>query len=289
MSGSSAPGPAPLYPDAFFLYAETYLPHDAARSDTLNALKRCAEGTARETPDVVTYFFRPSPLTEMIGRRTHPQCVALESTELYLTPAGFREHLTTPEFREGLRAMYRGTRRLGARIFWIGATPASDMMHNIFRSDPQARPIAAVVASLFNPGVAASAPAEDAVLVSMAAEVASGDGARAIDTVRALHRTLTASSFVAFFHPLAPEMMRIFFVAPLTARQPPTRLGEDLAALGAPDSGMTQVRGVVSGARARQDLAAAVAAAPGVWTLTGPQCAGHVLHPAFAAQLQRGA
>ncbi|MBY0520530.1 MAG: hypothetical protein K2P79_08910, partial [Sphingomonas sp.] len=136
--------------EAFFLYAETYLPNEQTRDETLAALQLCADGTARATPSVATYVFRPSALPAIIGERHYPGSIALESTELYLTNGGFRDHLATDEFRTGLRAMYKGTRRLGARLFWIGARPASDMLHNIFRSDPEARPIATVREKIFD-------------------------------------------------------------------------------------------------------------------------------------------
>jgi hypothetical protein len=153
------------------------------------------------------------------------------------------------------------------------------MLHNIFRSDPEARPIAPVAAELFNPDIAASAAAGDAIMVSLAAEVARGDGARAIDAAVALQRGVACSSYVAFFHPLAPQTLRIFFVAPVTPSQTAHGIADKLAALSAPDSGVTAVRGHAAGASARADLQSAFAAAPGAWTLVGSERAGHILHP----------
>lgn len=207
-------------PEAFFLYAETYLPDASSGHATLAALASCAAGTERTTPSVATYVFRPSALSSHVGEERFPGAFALESTELYLTHRGFRDHLQTEEFRTGLRTMYKQVTRLGARIFWIGARPPSDMLHNIFRSDPLARPAAAVVEKLFDETVYRSAPHQDHAIFSLLVTTASASGAKAIDTIETLAASLRTVSLVAFFHPLALDVLRLFFVAPIDDAQP---------------------------------------------------------------------
>jgi hypothetical protein len=206
--------------EAFFLYAETYLPDALNGHATLAALASCATGTERATPSVATYVFRPSALSAHVGKERFPGAFALESTELYLTHRAFRDHLETEEFRTGLRAMYKQVARLGARIFWIGARPPSDMLHNIFRSDPLARPAATVVERLFDEAVYRSAPHRNHAIFSLLVTTASGSGAKAVDMIETLAASLRTVSLVAFFHPLALDMLRLFFVAPIDDAQP---------------------------------------------------------------------
>ncbi len=201
----------------FFLYAETYLPNEQCRDETLEALASCADGTIGATPGVGTYVFRPSLNAEIIGQRLHPGCVCLESTELYLTHAGFRDHLETPEFRSGLRAMYKGTTRLGARLFWCGEQPPSDMLHNIFRSDPEARPLAPLALTVFDREVYDQTENHDTAIVSLSVPIEQGAGARAIDAVQALRADVRHISLFAFFHPLDTDLLRLTVVLPLAA------------------------------------------------------------------------
>jgi hypothetical protein len=267
--------------EAFVLYAETYLPDAASQTATLDALALCAEGTARATPSVAVYAFRRSPLAQLIGDDLFPGSLALESTEIYLTRQGFRGHIETPEFRSGLRAMYKGTRRLGARIFWIGVRPESDMLHNIIRSDPEARPIAPVRASLFDAEVHAAARARDVAILSIGVTVEPGGGARAIDAVDAVADALRTISFVAFFHPLRPALLRLTIVLPIDADQPAGTVAGALAPL--VDVGALLGHGQVSQGRAplAADLAAALAST-GTWTVVSEGYAGYPLHPAVS-------
>lgn len=281
---AAADAPEASFPEAFFLYAETFLPDAAARDDTLRALEQCATGTWRETPGVATYVFRPSGPAEVIGQRLHPGSLALESTELYLTHDSFRRHLTTEEFRSGLRAMYKGTRRLGARIFWIGARPPADIVHKIFRSDPEARPIAPIALRLFDPAVFERAAHEDVVVASLLCPVAGGGGAAAIDAVDALAADLRTISLAAFFHPLAPGLLRLFMVLPVDAGQPAPRMASALRALAEAAGPQTRASGVCLTHRSRADLAGALRAAldeaqPG-WDVRCGGYSGYAIHPA---------
>jgi len=272
----------PGSPEAFFIYAETHLPDEQARTTTLEALQSCADSTARVTPSVATYVFRRSALSEALGRKRFPGCVSLESTELYLTNAGFRDHILTDEFRSALRKMYKEAKRLETRLFWIGATPPSDMLHNIFKSDPQARPIATVHSTLFNADVYARTRNEDAIILSLLCPVERGQGARALDHVRAA-AALDTISFVAFFHPLAPDLLRIFLVAPVTARQPASRFAEAFEPF-AEVIGARRGIGACQTHRSRPDLAAelrqALHSATADWDVTHEHYSGYVSHPA---------
>ncbi|MBY0305534.1 MAG: hypothetical protein K2W86_10360 [Sphingomonas sp.] len=272
--------------EAFFLYAETYLPSEVTRAETLAALQLCADGTSRATPSVATYVFRPSALSAVIGERLHPGSVALESTELYLTNQGFRDHLATDEFRTGLRAMYKGTRRLGARLFWIGARPASDILHNIFRSDPDARPIATVREKLFDADVHAASDNRDVAMVSVLCPVETGKGAVAIDLVDAIAAQLTVISFAAFFHPLAPDLLRLFMVLPINDAQPARMIAEGLAPLGDLVVAPGRMLGTCQTHRDRADLAgtlaAALAATNADWQVMLDGYSGYVSHPLVA-------
>lgn len=274
--------------EAFFLYAETYLPNEVTREETLAALQLCADGTARATPSVATYVFRPSALTEVIGERVYPGSVALESTELYLTNQGFRDHLTTDEFRTGLRAMYKGTRRLGARLFWIGARPASDMLHNIFRSDPKARPIATVREKLFDADVHAASDNRDVVIVSVLCPVESGKGAVAIDLVDAIAAQLTVISFAAFFHPLAPDLLRLFMIAPVNHAQPTRMIAESLAPLADLVAAPGRMLGTCQTHRDRAELAAELTAVLATtsadWHIMSAGYSGYISHPSVATE-----
>lgn len=279
---------AKISAEAFFLYAETYLPSLQTRDETLAALQMCADGTGRVTPSVATYVFRPSALSAVIGDRLHPGSVALESTELYLTNAGFRDHLTTDEFRTGLRAMYKGTRRLGARLFWIGARPASDMLHNIFRSDPDARPIAPVRAKLFDAGVYAASDNRDVIILSMLCPVETGKGAVAIDLVDAIADRLTTISFVGFFHPLAPNLLRVFFVAPVSSTQAASDIADAVAPLASVAAPGARVLGTCQTHRDRGDLAAdlsvALAATDVDWQVLSAGYSGYASHPSVTTE-----
>jgi len=272
--------------EAFFLYAETYLPSEVTREETLAALQLCADGTARATPSVATYVFRPSALTAVVGERVYPGSVALESTELYLTNQGFRDHLTTEEFRTGLRAMYKGTRRLGARLFWIGARPASDMLHNIFRSDPEARPIATVREKIFDADVYGQTSNADVVIVSLLCPVEPGKGAVAIDLVDAMAAQLTTISFAAFFHPLAPDLMRVFFVAPVNDGQTAAQIAERVAPLAGIVAPSSRMLGTCQTHRDRADLAAALSAAfqatDADWQVMSGGYSGYISHPSIS-------
>lgn len=277
---------AKIAEEAFFLYAETYLPGEEARDATLTALQSCADGTSRATPSVATYVFRPSLHAQRIGEKLHPGSVALESTELYLTHQGFRDHLATDEFRAGLRAMYKGTRRLGARLFWIGPRPASDMMHNIYRSDPFARPVMPVREQLFDANAYAVARDEDVAIFSLARVVAAGEGASVIDAIDKIADSLETISFVAFFHPLAPELLRIFLVAAVDNRQPGPRFGEAFAALCAADDDET-LKGAIQVYCGRADLAQAlrdVFPDRQNWTISSGGYSGYISHPAVMTE-----
>lgn len=271
--------------EAFFLYAETYLPSEEARDATLAALQSCADGTVRSTPSVATYVFRPSPNAERIGQKLYPGSVALESTELYLTHQGFRDHLNTDEFRAGLRAMYKGTRRLGARLFWIGPRPASDMMHNIYRSDPFARPVMPIRERLFDANAYTHARHEDVAIFSLTRFVAESEGADLMDSIDKIAESLETISFVAFFHPLAPELLRLFLVAAVNEVQTPRLFANAFALLAATDdpdalTGMVQVH------RDRPDLAEAlkqVLLDSKRWKITSDAYSGYISHPAVAA------
>ncbi|MBX9730430.1 MAG: hypothetical protein K2X59_03810 [Sphingomonas sp.] len=274
--------------EAFFLYAETYLPNEVTREETLTALQLCADGTSRATPSVATYVFRPSALSAVIGERVYPGSVALESTELYLTNQGFRDHLTTDEFRTGLRAMYKGTRRLGARLFWIGARPASDMLHNIFRSDPEARPIATVREKLFDADVHAASDTRDVTILSILCPVESGKGAVAIDLVDAIAAQVTTISFVAFFHPLAPDLLRLFMIAPVNHAQPTRMIAESLAPLADLVAAPGRMLGTCQTHRDRADLAAELTAVLATtsadWHIMSAGYSGYISHPSVATE-----
>lgn len=240
--------------EAFFLYAETYLPHEEAREATLQALQSCADGTDRATPSVATYVFRPSAHAARIGERLHPGSISLESTELYLTHQGFRDHLATDEFRAGLRAMYKGTRRLGARLFWIGPRPASDMMHNIYRSDPLARPVLPVRELVFDSLAYGRARNQDVAIFSLTRVVQSGAGADVMDIVDAIAESLKPISLVAFFHPLAPELLRMIVVSAVDQHQPAEVYREAFAKLNPPED-EEPLAGMIHVHRERADLA----------------------------------
>lgn len=209
--------PEVIATEAFFLYAETYLPDETCCADTLLALESCAEGTFRETPGVGTYVFRRSANVALIGEMLFPGSVSLESNELYLTHAAFRDHLVTPEFRAGLRQMYKGTRRLGARLFWCGNQPPSDMLHNIFKSDPMARPLAPIALTLFNDRVYANSDNRDVAIMSVAIPLASGSGARIADAVDQFAKSVRHISLLGFFHPLDLNLLRLTAIMPLGA------------------------------------------------------------------------
>jgi hypothetical protein len=274
--------PALIARSGFYLYAETFLPDEAARAANLDALQMCADGTASVTPSVSTYVFRPSPLAQLTGDRLHPGCRAIESTELYLTPQGFRGHIETDLFRQGLRKMYREIDRLGARIFWIGARPEPDMLRNIYRSDPEARPVMPVREQLFDAQVHAGCRVEDAVIFSLGMILAPGQGAAAIEAIDALADGMRAISLVAFFHPLDPGLLRLFWLAPVDAAQPPARIAALVAPLAATCErliGHAQVH------RDRPDLAAALETALagcGEWQAASSGYSGYPLHPAVS-------
>jgi hypothetical protein len=275
--------------EAFFLYAETYLPSEEAREATLTALQSCADGTSRATPSVATYVFRPSPHAERIGARLYPGSVAVESTELYLTHKGFRDHLATEEFRSGLRAMYKGTRRLGARLFWIGARPASDMMHNIYRSDPLARPVMPVRERLFDAGAYMNARHEDVAICSLSRVVAPGEGVSVMDAVDRISQSLETISFVAFFHPLAPELLRLFLIAAVDGPQTPALFGEAFAHLTAADDN-EPLAGMIQVHRDRADLAQALRHAfpdERNWAIQSGGYSGYISHPVVATEQER--
>ncbi|MEM8987408.1 MAG: hypothetical protein AAGC95_11870 [Pseudomonadota bacterium] len=269
--------------EAFFLYAETYLPDEKSRGETLEALQLCANGTSRFAPSVATYVFRPSRLASTLGEGVYPGSVSIESTELYLTHQGFRDHLETDEFRTGLRAMYKSTRRLGARLFWIGAKPPSDMMHNIFRSDPEARPVSAVQHELFDETVYKTAANEDVIIVSLLCPVAKGRGADAIDFVDAMKERLRSISFVAFFHPLAQDLLRVFFVAPIDRRQSAAKIAECVKPLSTVSDGAGPMLGLCQVHRSRGDLAAVIRETfEGLnvdWDIMYKDYSGYVSHP----------
>jgi hypothetical protein len=273
---------AKIEADAFFLYAETFLPDPATRDATLAALQTCADGTRAATPSVATYVFRPSPLAQLTGDRLYPGCFALESTELYLTESGFREHLTTEAFRLGLRTMYREVARLGARIFWIGARPSADILRNIFKSDANARPVMPLLQRLFDAEVHASSRPEDVAIFSLGMQLGPGQCPAAIEAVDHLAGGMRAISIVAFFHPLMPELLRLFWVAPVDAAQSAERIAAQLAPLasaGAVVIGHAQVH------RDRRDIATALEAALagcGQWSVSTAGYSGYPLHPAVA-------
>jgi hypothetical protein len=267
----------------FFLYAETHLPHEQARTHTLAALQLCADGTAAATPSVATYVFRPSAAAALIGQRRHEGALSLESTELYLTDAGFRDHILTDNFRAGLRMMYKEVQRLGARLFWVGATPPSDMLHNIYRSDPEARPVATVVEKIFDEAVYNRANTEDVIIASVLCPVERGRGALAIDRVIEAEAALDTISFVAFFHPLAQEMLRFFFIAPLAGAQTPRRIAEVIAPF-AEIAAPNRLIGSCQTHRQRPDLALqlreALARDGFDWDVSHEGYSGYILHPA---------
>jgi hypothetical protein len=273
--------------EAFFLYAETYLPDATTRAETLSALAQCAAGTARATPQVATYVFRPSQLAGVIAQSLYPGSLALESTELYLTHEAFRHHLTTDEFRAGLRAMYKGTRRLGARIFWIGPRPPADIVNNIFRSDPQARPIAPIVSRIFNATAFVRASNEDLAIVSVLCPVASGRGAAAIEAVDIIDASLESISMVAFFHPLATDLLRIFLILPIDGKQPAQLVAQALQLLSPVTDPDRRMMGLCQTHRTRVDLAAQLReslADPAIdWEIRCDGYAGHVSHPGALA------
>lgn len=268
---------------SFFLYAETYLPDEKAQTETLAALQLCADGTGRETPGVATYVFRPSKLAGVTGEMRHPGSFALESTELYLTHQSFRDHLTTAEFRTGLRTMYKGTKRLGARLFWIGARPASDMLHNIFRSDPEARPIATISEKLFDEAVHRRTRNEDVAIVSVLCPLVKGSGAVAIDAVEAVAGTLDSISLVAFFHPLASEILRMFLVIPISNEQSTAKVAEVLKPLTVIVDPTRRMLVNCQTHRSREDLAAelrtSLAGSDVDFEVTCGAYSGYVSHP----------
>lgn len=272
--------------EAFFLYAETYLPHEDARAATLAALQSCADGTGRATPSVATYVFRPSAHAARIGEQVYPGSVALESTELYLTHKGFRDHLATDEFGAGLRAMYKGTRRLGARLFWIGPRPASDMMHNIFRSDPSARPVLPVRECIFDAAAYGRVRNEDVAIFSLTRVVEAGAGAEVMDAIDAIAASLRPISLVAFFHPLAPELLRLIVISAVDQDQPAELYRDAFARLnpaaeGEPLAGMIHVH------RQRDDLAQALRQTfpdEQHWDIRSSGYSGYVSHPAAATR-----
>ncbi len=274
--------------EAFFLYAETFLPDDGARTHTLRALQMCADGTSRFTPSVATYVFRRSKLSGVIADRCFPGSLALESTELYLTGQGFRDHITTDEFRAGLRSMYKETERLGAHLYWIGARPQSDMMHNIYRSDPEARPIATLCEKLFDPDVYKNTNHEDAAIVSLLCPVAKGQGANAIDVVDRIDSEFETISFIAFFHPRAQDLLRLFMVLPIGQ----TQSAQTLSAAVEPLNALSQPPGRVLGScmvhRERQDLVEDLSAAfegQGTdWEIRCDQYSGYVSHPQVSTE-----
>jgi hypothetical protein len=267
--------------EGFFLYAETHLPHEQARGQTLAALQRCADGTFTATPSVATYIFRKSAAATLIGEREHNGALSLESTELYLTDAGFRDHILTDDFRAGLRMMYKEVKRLGARLFWIGATPPSDMLHNIYRSDPDARPLATVAEKLFDQSVYDSAKTEDVILASALCMVERGRGADAIDRVLAAASVLETISFVAFFHPRAQEVLRFFFTAPVSGAQTAKTIAEAIAPIvqiASPNSFL----GTCQTHRSRPDLALQLRDALNQdganWDVSHEGYSGYILH-----------
>ncbi len=270
-------------PEAFFLYAETHLPDEQARSQTLTALQKCANGTFAATPSVATYVFRRSASATFVGQREHNGAVSLESTELYLTDAGFRDHILTDDFRAGLRMMYKEVKRLGANLFWIGATPPSDMLHNIYRSDPTARPVGGVVEKLFDRSIYENAKTEDIVLVSALFLVERGRGADAIDRVIATASVLQTVSFVAFFHPRAQDLLRFFFTAPVSDKQSAQAIADALAPISALASPQ-KLMGTCLTHRSRPDLATQLRTAlqsdAGHWEVSHEGYSGYILHPA---------
>lgn len=269
--------------EAFFLYAETYLPDNAKLEATLDALSLCAIGTARATPSVATYVFRPSALTTVTGQSLFPGCVALESTELYLTHEGFRSHLDTSEFRTGLRRLYQDIGRLGVRIFWIGARPPADMLRNIHRSDPQARPVGAVTRKLFDAETYKGAQPDEMVIASLQCALKPGTGARASELVDAFDKALSTVSLVAFYHPFAPDLLRLFAVLPLRGDQPPESLAAHLAAFA--EVAAEPLLGAVQGPRERPELCSALQAAlqgAGTWKVSCDRYAGYISHPSVS-------
>lgn len=273
---------AKIEANAFYLYAETFLPDIAARDATLAALQACADGTCSATPSVATYIFRPSPLAQLTGDRLYPGSVALESTELYLTESGFRGHLTTEDFRFGLRTMYREISRLGARIFWIGARPSPDILRNIFKSDPNARPVMPVRQQLFDAEIHAESRPEDVAIFSLAVPLSPGQGPAAIEAVDAASDGLRTISLVAFFHPLMPEQLRLFWTAPVNEEQPAERIAAQLVALASAGDGLI---GHAQVHRDRPGLAAALdeaLSACGEWQVSNAGYSGYMIHPVVA-------
>ncbi|MEY2756628.1 MAG: hypothetical protein RIR33_406 [Pseudomonadota bacterium] len=269
-------------PEGFFLYAETHLPHEEARSQTLVALQMCADGTAAVTPSVATYIFRRSAAATLIGERIHNGALSLESTELYLNEAGFRDHILTDDFRAGLRMMYKEVKRLGTRLFWIGATPPSDMLHNICRSDPDARPVAAVIEKLFDRTVYDAAKVEDVIIASALFPVDRGRAADVIDGVRQAASALKTISFAAFFHPIAQEFFRVFFVAPVSGDQTAEKIASAIAPINQVASpGL--VLGTCQTHRSRPDLAARLRHSlnhdGANWEVSHEDYSGYILHP----------
>lgn len=214
--------------EPFLLYAETFFADVTTLQSNLDALQRCVDGTSRTTPSVATYLFRPSRAATLAGQSPFPGCVAIESTELYLTDRGFHEHLQSDEFRAGLRKMYREIPRLGLRIFWIGERPTADALAKIHRSDPDARPVAALRIKLFDAEVHRSVDAADLVLASVSVMIEDAAGAAAVEHVDRLYGGLRTVTFVAFFHPYDPRRLRVLLVTPVHAAQPVAHVAEAL-------------------------------------------------------------
>lgn len=279
---NDGPGPDPAHEEAFFLYAETFVPDESARTGQLDALARCAESTLRVAPSVATYAFRRSRLAALAGERRFPGSLALESTELYLTPSGFRDHLATDEFRSALRTMYREISRLGVSIRWIGARPPADAVRNIFRSDPEARPLATLRVTMYDARRAAAATS-GAALVSVACPLPPGGGAAAVEAVDALAERLRAISFVAFFHPEVPRLLRVFATVPLDPKDDGRAVAAAFADLDAVTDPAARTLGnclVPRGdARSTAAMREAFARSRGDWDVADDGYSGYVLHP----------
>lgn len=274
--------PSKISDEAFLLYAELYLPEEAKRQDTLNALALCAAGTERETPGVATYLFRPSPLATLTGQQVRPGCVAVESTELYLTYDAFRRHATTPEFRAGVDRLFHGIDRMGIRVFWIGKRPPAEILRQIHHSDPQARPAGVITKKLFDVGVYSGANPEDIVMISVLCPLARGLGARATELVDSFDDGIDTVSLVAFFHPYAQHILRFFAVLPLRDPRAAEELAERLQAFNEVVADGSEVLVLAQTARQSPQLREQLQriferTGPG-WTVSCEEYSGYICH-----------
>lgn len=274
------------YPDAFFLYAEIVRPSVEHARESLAAYRLCARGTHAATPEVVTYHFRIDERLTRIHRRTWPESCSTESLELYLTPAGFRDHGRTGDFLAGIRHLQEHTRLRQIRIFWIGPRPAPDMLRGIFWSDRRARPLGTLRCTTFDSDVARRARLCDMAELSVGLDVRPDAGAASVEAVDALAEELVHVSVIAFFHPERRDELRIVATLPIDDAQSPQDLARLLAGLSpASDGGVSgHLQLHRDTPRAPADIEAALAGRGLSISVASDGYEGYVLHPDFAAE-----